>query len=456
MLASFTLRDLAIAGHTMAGQDHNVMVYQGVRLRVQFGLSVFLTLAAGCGGKFADEGSPQDTVNGGAVSKTTGAGAGAVSTGGAPASGGKVAASGSTSIGGAITSGGATASGGKTAATGGATASGGKTAAGGSTSLGGTSSSGGKSSSGGTVAIGGSSSFTSLGGALNDFCSGTQSKVQFGTQKQLADAPATSYISNLILDCCMADGINLHTKSTLGFDLAVETLWSVGSSGVSTGVFPLGTTSMQPMRAMVRTSTDSVSSAGVSADGTATLFSPFSYQDPFDLGLCLQLNRTETLLYGTLIYVPKVTIVPPSSSKRFQIFLLSDSTLRPDQVSGIPLDSLVLAQYPLLDLGSIAYVEESTDVIGLNPGAKIGDSLRTKLTSLSIIAVPFVVLADGVRKFLGTFVSDVASATYPGPTIMIGTIQTDAMSLRHLDSPTDPLKDARIVSALTTTGKLVP
>jgi len=39
---------------------------------------------------------------------------------------------------------------------------------------------------------------------------------------------------------------------------------------------------------------------------------------------------------------------------------------------------------------------------------------------------------------------------------MIGTIQTDAMSLRHLDSPTDPLKDARIVSALTTTGKLVP
>jgi len=175
----------------------------------------------------------------------------------------------------------------------------------------------------------------------------------------------------------------------------------------------------------------------------------------FELGLCLLLESTAAELYGSLIYVPKVTVLTNGYRNRFQVFLLSDSTLGPAQAAAVSLDSLALAQTPLFDLGKIAYVEGSTDEIGLNPGAKIGESLQTKFKGMSL-AVPFVVLADGVRIFLGTFVSDAALASYPGPIIMMGTLKNDSMILRHANLPSDPLKDPRIVATLTETGKLIP
>jgi len=139
----------------------------------------------------------------------------------------------------------------------------------------------------------------------------------------------------------------------------------------------------------------------------------------------------------------------------FQIFLLSDSKLTPAQAAAQALDSLVLAQSPLLDLSRIAYVSSSTNELGLNPGGKIGDSIRSQLTGVGM-AIPFVILADGARIGLGTFVSSISSSFYAGPNVTIENIQPDSLALMMTPTTVNPLKDSRVVKALSETGKLIP
>ena len=205
------------------------------------------------------------------------------------------------------------------------------------------------------------------------------------------------------------------------------------------------------MRAAVHRSTDSAGSSGVPAEGTAELFTAAPFKPPFELGLCLSLYKTATLLYNTLIYVPKVLVTSYESRARFQIFLLSDPTITPTQAIAQGLDSVTLAPNALLDLGRIAYVSPSTDEIGFNPAQKIGDSVQTQLKgSLAVI------LADGARLSFGTFLSNLSSQTFPGPIITIESIKTDWMFIETTGVQPDPLKDARAVAALTKTGKLIP
>ena len=330
--------------------------------------------------------------------------------------------------------------------TGGRTSTAGTTATGGSSQLGGTTSVGGTTSNGGTSAL--FTSFLDAGLALDDFCTGNDSKVSY--QGQVMQAPATSYQSSLVMDCCQTYGINLHTKPTLDFDLDIETLWSGTDPGANP--FVVGS-SYQPMRALVHGSTDSAT-ATVRADGSGALLTPLSFRDPFDLALCLLLQATETTLYGTLIYIPNVTISSVSSGGRFQVFLLNDSTMTTTQAAAQPLDSLTLAQNPLLDLSKITYLSSSTHELGFNPGQKIGEAVQTQLGSS--MAFPFVVEADGARVFLGTFVSAVSSVAYPLPSITIQSIQTDTMTFYIPSGSTDPLADARVTTVFTSLGKLIP
>ena len=456
--------------------------------------------AVGCGGKSADDAGAIGAATGGAGVSASGGrsmsggmaavGGGVSVTGGSAATGGVAALTGGmppTSTGGRLNTGGAVATGGSKIGLGGGVATGGNfsvggtvatggksgVATGGSLAIGGTVATGGKSNVGGTVptggslAIGGSSGAggvsrtggsSSTGGFTGDagdpltaFCQGDQSKILY-QGRQLVQAAVTNYDSALVMDCCMAYGVNLHSRDVLGFDLDVETIWSAGGS-VSPSVFTLGSTTA-PVRAAVHRSTDSAGSSGVPAEGTAELFTAAPFRPPFELGLCLSLYRTETLLYNTLIYVPKVLITSYESRARFQIFLLSDPTITPTQAIAQGLDSVTLAPNALLDLGRIAYVSPSTDEIGFNPAQKIGDSLQTQLKGS--LAVPFVIVADNARISFGTFLSNLSSQTYPGPIVTIESIKTDSMFLETTGAQPDPLKDARAVAAFTKTGKLIP
>jgi hypothetical protein len=282
------------------------------------------------------------------------------------------------------------------------------------------------------------------------YCEGESPKLTF--QGQTVTPSATDYQSSIVLDCCHAYGVNLHASAWLGFDVAVELILSINIS--TPKEYEVGGSSIEA-RAAVRRSGDALTSAaGVNARGGIRVLDMETTTKTWELGLCLEVVNSNSDLLGTKLYVPKVTIGSSKSSTRFQLFLLKDSKLRSDGVANLRLDELVLAEWPLLDLNRIAYVERATSKIGFNPGQKIGDSLRTQLgTPLSL---PFVVVADGARIYLGTFFSNMSSISPAGPVANMEDITSDGFTLRAPWRGVDPRNDERIIKALTETGKLVP
>jgi hypothetical protein len=413
------------------------------------GTTATASLTAPNGGKS----NAQSTAQGGTAatggtyyfpSATTKATGGTKATGSTQATGGIKATGGTQSVGGSQAAGGKSAIGGVTS-TGSNTSAAGATGTG-VAQVGGTTAFGGSVGTGGTHAT--TTSWLDAGATLNEFCTGEDAKVAFGNDEFLA--PATSYHSSLVMDCCQAYGINLHTKPRLDIDIAIETIW--GGASPPTSSFVVGE-SDRPMRAVVRRSTDGFSDITARADGTGYLFTPFSFSNPFDLGLCLQVQPTETPISAMLIYVPRVTLASMSSRSRFQIYLLRDSTITTTQAQAQPLDALTLADNPILDLDKITYLSRSSHEVGFNPGQAIGNTLKTELGSA--LAIPFVVRADSERIFLGTFVSPISSASYDIPSIMTDSIQKDTMTFR-ISTGNDPLADTRITTVLTALSRIVP
>jgi hypothetical protein len=115
---------------------------------------------------------------------------------------------------------------------------------------------------------------------------------------------------------------------------------------------------------------------------------------------------------------------------------------------------LVLADNPLLDLNSIAYVEKSTFKIGVDPDWGVVSSLRTKLGTP--LGTPFVAVADGERIYIGTFTAGMSSIAPVGPFALVDEFASDGFVLQAPKSGTDTRFDARILKALSERSKLVP
>jgi hypothetical protein len=375
--------------------------------------------------------------------------------GGTLGGGGVAGATSAVGAGGTTMAGGASAGGHAGSAVGGMALGGASASQAGGFALGGTSA-----SQAGGSALGGATTSGGSGGSPPDadpgdggivasgFCEGDSAKLMY--QGQTVTPAATNYESAIVMDCCQAYGVNLHATAWLGFDIAVELILSANI--MAAGEYEVGSSFMA--RAAVRKSSDALTSAaGVNAQGQLRIVVGDASMNAPELGLCLEVSDATSALSGTKIYVPKVKVVS-SSNQRFQIFLLKDSTLRTDSVGTQPLDSFVLTDSPLLDLSRIAYVERATTKIGFNPGQKIGDTLRTRLGTP--LGTPFVVVADGVRIYLGTFTSRISSIGPVGPFVNVEDIASDDLTLRAPVRGTDLRNDARIIDALTATGKLVP
>jgi hypothetical protein len=375
------------------------------------------------------------------------------------ASGGNTGGHLGTASGGSTGAGGTIATGGRTASSGGA---GGTPATGGITSLAGSggagtwptggSALGGARSSGGTTGTGQPRDADMGDGGIvsSGYCEGDSPKLTY--QGQTVTPGVTDYLSSIVMDCCEGYGVNLHASASLGFDVAVELILSLSIS--TPKEYEVGGPSLAA-RAAVRKSSDALSSvAGVNAQGSLRVLELDATAKTWALGLCLEVVDADSNLLGTKLYVPRVTMGSYESNKRFQLFLLKDSTLRSDGVANQRLDDLVLADSPLLDLNRIAYVEKATTKIGFNPGQKIGDTLRTQLGMP--LGLPFVAVADGARIYLGTFFASLSSVSPTGPNADVEDITSDGFALRAPLSGADPRNDERIVKALTETGKLLP
>jgi hypothetical protein len=322
----------------------------------------------------------------------------------------------------------------------------------GATSAGGSSRGGNASSGGSTSSSRNPDAGVGDGGIVaSGYCEGNSPKLT--TQGQTVTPGVTDFQANIAMDCCNGYGVNLHSTAALGFDVAIELILSLNI--FTPGEYDLGGPASIKARALVFKNSEAPTSlGGVYTQGKLRVLGADGSAGMAEFSLCMEVTDTTSSLLGTKIYVPRVIIGSYQSGQRFQIYLLKDATLRSGAVSTQALDSLVLADYPVLDLDRIAYVEKATSKMGFNPGQKYGSSLRTKLGTP--LDMPFVVVADGVRIYLGTFTSGISSISPTGPFVEVENITDDSLTLHAPMNGTDPRNDERIIRALSEREKLVP
>ena len=312
----------------------------------------------------------------------------------------------------------------------------------------------------GSGGIGGSSIVTGgdAGAASSDYCSGDRNKLSY--QGQDLSPAATNFPSAIGMDCCNGLGVNLHTLAQLGFDLDLDI--TVQAINVTPGQYPVGPTvdfTGTPFRSVTirKYGVASTTEPPLPMSGIVTTYGIPSGVTAQDMGFCLNTPSASSPSSVISLYLPHVTMIPNSLRSRFQIFRLADQSITPEQAQAQSLNSLALAATPLLDLGSIYYVEQSTGNIGTPNASTIGNSLRNPPSVVPLAGLPFVVMVDDVPIYLGTFFRLVSSMIPVGPVIAVDDITDDIVPISApKQAGSDPRFDPSIVQVLTDTGKLVP
>jgi hypothetical protein len=255
--------------------------------------------------------------------------------------------------------------------------------------------------------------------------------------------------------------MRLHTSESLGFDLQVVVSSSVGSFNAGNYVLDTGTNGWG---AGLRTATESVNTQH-HATGHLIVAGDTPEVTPWQMGVCIQVDDTSTDLNGTQVYVPGVPMDYYDMRNRLGIWLLDDASTTAVAASQLPLDSLTLAAQPLISISYIEFVEQSTGWVALNSGMYSGDSLRGQLGQVNLYGLPFVVVADGARIYLGGFFPAISSVGIADPTVMVDNINGDGITSDGFTinppylGPTplsDPRNDPRILKVLSETGRLAP
>jgi hypothetical protein len=296
----------------------------------------------------------------------------------------------------------------------------------------------------------------SAGAALAAFCSGSMNKVAY--QGQVLSPSATNFESITPLSCCMTYGIALHSSAQLGFDLQL-TVIEYGMPTRAAGDYAVAdnSTSTSPFRVSIAKLGDNAALFTTMTSGTLRVIGNPPVTSPWAMGVCLQVNDLASPFVGTRVYVPQVTMSTYGDFKRFQIFRLADATITPNQAASLQLATLALAATPWLSLSGIVSVERSTGVVELTAGYTSGDTLRNALSDITLTGAPFVVTADGIPIYLGTFFRSISSMSSVGPVIMVDEISSGQFQISPpMQGGSDPRLDPRIVQVLTETGKIVP
>jgi len=151
-------------------------------------------------------------------------------------------------------------------------------------------------------------------------------------------------------------------------------------------------------------------------------------------------------------------------------------------VNGSDVNSLVLAPQPILDLSNIDFVKQAIDCvipggasspcmwIGVDTAVYRGSTLLDLLVddarpdrTISLDGVPFVVMADGQRIYMGAFITGLSSFAISGPEVFGEEIVEDGFPIyppnEHImpgPAAPDLRSDPRILKVLTEAGRLVP
>jgi hypothetical protein len=143
----------------------------------------------------------------------------------------------------------------------------------------------------------------------------------------------------------------------------------------------------------------------------------------------------------------------------FAIYLLADSTLTAVEAAHEPLDALMLSQSPIISIDDIANYEWSDHVFSLKSGHELKGLDKRRL---SVHGIPFVVVANNERIYLGAFWTSFSSYAPDFPHINLGFAVFFAPISGELRiekgwvaSEPDLRNDPRIYRALQSAGILI-
>jgi hypothetical protein len=315
-------------------------------------------------------------------------------------------------------------------------------------------------SSGGTAS--GGASGTAAGGAVSDggprdgqdaptgsmetFCTG---EAKASREGKVASAKTTAYRLEMASCCAARYGILFHTFDALGVDSEVVIMQT--ESGLAEGEYPLAD-GWRPVRANVRFS-DETADTWHLVNGSVRVTGDTEGTAPFHLALCAQVASSDVKQTLTKFYVPDIAVAPEAWSDRFRISLLADEKLSAQDAAKQPLDKLVLASTALLDLKRITAVTKATGEFRVQDDSDLGSWVQNRMSSNSLLNMPFVVEADGIRIYLGSFMSPISSYAGPGALVDVMSMKPDRFVI---DSPLPDLRwDPRIVKVLTEASRLI-
>lgn len=285
-----------------------------------------------------------------------------------------------------------------------------------------------------------------------EFCAGASKAFSGG----VTAAPAVVTSSMLVMDCCEGFVYRFHTKAQLGKDLSVM-VRAFGPLVSGDYALPQDAGGLE----VDIKDADQQSWPGATASGTLHLDVPASYDEPTHATFCLEVKAPGEPLDGTRLFGSDVVVAPWAWQNRFEVRLLADPDMNAQQAAQVPLDSLPLASGdPIIHLLSLAWYESSTNT-GYWDSWYSSPWLVNQLPSVGVYGLPFVVLADGERIYLGAFVTAVSSVGLSMPTITVELMPDASFTIEPgypggpAPSP-DPRSDPRILDVLASSGKLAP
>ena len=147
---------------------------------------------------------------------------------------------------------------------------------------------------------------------------------------------------------------------------------------------------------------------------------------------------------------------PSPAHGQFEVFLLSDTTVRVHHYAGARLEDLPLAEFPWITAADIFSDHwETHEIILKDESAGLMGKFRDQFRGPDI---PFVVVANGERIYMGQFPWMPSSYLAPGPSIY--KVEGNRPGVRLGPPPVsgvpDPRTDERIKRCLTEAGLLQP
>ena len=305
--------------------------------------------------------------------------------------------------------------------------------------------------SGGTTGAGGS---TGTGGSTPDLppmlCAGDVAKVQLGNQ--LISPAVVTTMELALMSCCQVSGVRFHTRATLGFDVvAILRAWGMFETGEHDVADPGGLIEAYVLNAPVL----DLPWPEQEVAGTVEVLDAYGSDQPWHVGLCLQLDAPGDALDALQLYVPSATVMPFSWAPRWGFWLLSDPSMDAVSAAQLPLSSLALGPVAL-DLMSIAYYREGDHRVGFGDIEGMIPALEQHLPPVGVNGVPFVVQADGDRIYLGAFMTQLSSVLFDGPVVVVEEIADQGFPILAPPMGDDSRGDPRIIQVMAEAGKLTP